>query len=241
MDLSSTTLLRVAALGFAPGLFWLWYIVRRDKWEPEPARYIVAMYFWGMVSTVIPEAAAITRRLIEVPPEIASPLGSVVFAPLVEESSKFLFLFAATRRFKGFNREFDEPMDGIVYASAIALGFASLENVNYMLVSYLFGNLPSTFYARAFLSVPGHMLFSGMWGYAWGMARFAKKTGKKAAMTVTAGLGMAMLFHGVFNSIAMLSTGASLGFLALLVAAFWLVARRNIRIALDRSPFRRDE
>ncbi|MER3422235.1 MAG: hypothetical protein C4293_02395, partial [Nitrospiraceae bacterium] len=68
--------------------------------------------------------------------------------------------------------EFDEPLDGIIYTAALALGFASMENWLYLLAAYLgadetaqasevlspFGVVISVFVIRALLSVPSHVL-----------------------------------------------------------------------------------
>ncbi len=240
MDEILLMVVALPALAFAPGAFWLWYIARKDRWEPEPARYVIALFFWGMISTVPAIIASIPLHLV-LPEQLHTYIGPIVLAPFFEEPSKFLFLWWATRLFKGFNREIDEPMDGIVYAAAVALGFASLENATYLISAHAKGELIYTFTVRAFLSVPGHVLFSSMWGYAWGMARFKAKDGKRGAMPVVAGMALAILFHGVFNTIATISIPASIVFLVLLVAAFWVVLRRNIKVALGRSPHKKDD
>ena len=81
--------------------------------------------------------------------------------------------FTIVRRFAYLHTEFDEPMDGIVYAAAAALGLATLENVLYVFSAYLTSPplRSSTVIARAIFSVPGHALFAGVWGYALGQAR----------------------------------------------------------------------
>jgi hypothetical protein len=79
----------------------------------------------------------------------------------VEESAKLLAAWAVARQ----RREFDEPVDGIVYASAAALGFAALENIRYFAAGRVAGGLVVT---RAFMSAPAHFLFASLWGYALG-------------------------------------------------------------------------
>ena len=59
-------------------------------------------------------------------------------AAIPEEAAKLLMLWLVLRR----NRHFDENMDGIVYAVCVSLGFAAVENVE-----YLFAN------SESFLSV----------------------------------------------------------------------------------------
>ena len=215
-------------LAIVPALFWLWYFYSRDKYEPEPLSWIVLIYFFGIVITI---PVAITQGIIGlILPEI---LIAVLVAPVFEETAKYLVV----RRTVYETREFNEPVDGIVYAAAAGLGFATLENV-----IYVFSALESslvlalqTGVVRAFISVPGHVLFSVMWGYALGRARFMPP-GQRPAI-IFGGLVLAMAAHGLFN----LLLYDALGFAVLIlvvVPLLWLAVHRRIRDALAGSVFR---
>ncbi|KPD00870.1 Protease PrsW [Geobacillus sp. BCO2] len=67
--------------------------------------------------------------------------------------------------------EFDEPYDGIVYSASVSLGFATLENILYLLA-----NGVETAIARALLPVSSHALFSVIMGFYFGKAKFAVKS-----------------------------------------------------------------
>ena len=58
-------------------------------------------------------------------------------------------------------------MDGIVYATAASLGFATIENILYVLDGGLAVGI-----VRAIASVPGHVVFACIWGFALGTAKF---------------------------------------------------------------------
>ena len=215
-------------LAIVPALFWLWYFYSRDKYEPEPLSWIVLIYFFGIVITI---PVAITQGIIGlILPEI---LIAVLVAPVFEETAKYLVV----RRTVYETREFNEPVDGIVYAAAAGLGFATLENI-----IYVFSALESSFslalqtgIVRAFISVPGHVLFSVMWGYALGRARFMPP-GQRPAI-IFGGLVLAMAAHGLFN----LLLYDALGFAVLIlvvVPLLWLAVHRRIRDALAGSVFR---
>ncbi|KUG15433.1 hypothetical protein ASZ90_014896 [hydrocarbon metagenome] len=215
-------------LAIVPGLFWLWYFYSRDKYEPEPLSWIVLIYFFGIVITI---PVAIMQGIIGLfLPEI---MIAVLVAPVFEETAKYLVV----RRTVYETREFNEPVDGIVYAAAAGLGFATLENV-----IYVFSALESslvlalqTGVVRAFISVPGHVLFSVMWGYALGRARFMPP-GQRPAI-IFGGLVLAMAAHGLFN----LLLYDALGFAVLIlvvVPLLWLAVHRRIRDALAGSVFR---
>ncbi len=229
----------IFALAFAPGAFWLWYFYKKDKLEPEPKSLILRVFALGMLA-VIPTFFA--EQAVNSVLSLFSPvLILVVGAPIIEELAKFLVV-----RFTIFrNKEFDEPMDGIVYAAAAALGFASLENFGYISTAYMnMLSLPTAHatshevfgisFTRAIFSVPGHVLFSVMWGYALGAAKFMHDPayGRRLVMR---GLILSMVLHGVFNSV--LSFPLALGLLLIFMFIGWRMVRKRISTALMNSPF----
>ena len=222
----------ILALAFAPGIFWLWYWYRRDKWEPEPKALVLRVFFFGMVAA-LPSAAI---ELLLGFPEAAT---MVIVAPIVEETWKLLVVLL----FVYFKRECDEPADGIVYATAAALGFASAENIGFMYGAYRLDALTQIFAVRALLSVPAHALFAGMWGYALGVAKCMRISHPVAA--VLNGLLIAILLHAAFNAIAWVGgdpvpiTGM-IAFL-LLTWLMWRMALRRMNSALASSPYGRSE
>ena len=148
------------ALGFAPGLFWLIYFYKRDRLEKEPKSLIVKSFLLGIV-------IAIPASLLESFFNIDRYLMVIIAAPVIEELLKFL----AIKMYCCPKKEFNEPMDGIMYGAAVALGFASIENVGYLIGAHGRGILDTTFIVRAVFSVPGHALFTCMGGYALGMQK----------------------------------------------------------------------
>lgn len=111
----------------------------------------------------------------------------LVAAPL-EQGLKVAAVAPIARR-----RTMGEPLDGIVYASAAALGFVSAHNA-----VYLWGrSLPSIDLARALLAVPAHVIFAALWGYALGRERRRQLGGSRFN---AAFLG-AMLLNGAYDHI----------------------------------------
>lgn len=94
----------VIVLGFAPGIFWIWYFYRQDKWEPEPKKLITKVFLYGIV-------IALPVLFLEMPFLFSELLLAVVAAPIIEE----LFKFFTVRYSVYKNREFSEPLDGIIY------------------------------------------------------------------------------------------------------------------------------
>ena len=154
----------------------------------------------------------------------ALPLAIAVFTVVVglsEEGSKLL----ATRVLAARRREFDEPVDGIIYAAAAALGFAAVENVKYFAVGRLSADL---IVARTFMSIPAHLLFSAIWGYGLG-ARLVVTDGRRRR--IWPWWLLAALLHGSFDACLSVDHGLRLALLVEVGAAVTFVAllRRTLR------------
>jgi RsiW-degrading membrane proteinase PrsW (M82 family) len=223
----------VFATGFAPGIFWLWYFYKKDVLEQEPKARIIKTFVLGM-------AAVIPASLLEVP--FPKPWVAIIVAPIVEECAKFLVVRMSVYKCSDFN----EPVDGIVYAATAALGFASLENAGYLLSVYSASErdhytLPlatfeatfAVFMVRAVLSVPGHVLWSSLWGHELGKCKFQAQGAYTAG--VAKGLLFAIVCHGAFNlfvSIPGLWWGA-----VLLTIYNWRLVRKRLAADIAASPF----
>jgi len=222
----------ILALGVGPGIFWLFYFYSKDRLEPEPKHMVLLSFFLGGLAA-LPIAIAETVVASVV---VASFFFIAVFiAPVVEEIGKYLTVRWTVYK----SSHFDEPMDGIVYGVAGALGFASVENVIYLISAAVDAETFWTTAAiRAVLSVPGHALFSALWGYALGWSILIKDTAKRLSILST-GLLLSILFHGLFNFSVV--SGGFLGLLSivlliLLVFIAWKTVLQRIDHALKHSP-----
>ena len=178
-------------IAFSPGLFWLWFFLRQDVYRPEPRRLIALTFVLGCLST-IPAIIAEAIFLGGTDLDEGATLTGVAAAMLlvvgpVEEVSKF----AAVRLKPYRSLYFDEPMDGLVYAAAASLGFASLENLGYVA---RFG--PKVMIGRAPLSTVAHLVFGSIWGYALGVHH---ASGYNRAALVVVSLALAAFTHATFN------------------------------------------
>ena len=211
-------------IGFAPGLYWLWYFYKRDELEPEPRKMIIAAYLTGILATFVVIG-------IQIPFKIDQFTRIIVAAPILEELSKFLMVWIFFYR----NKNFNEPMDGIVYSAAVALGFASLENAMYLVQAYTQAPtvLSNTLLIRAFLSVPAHALFSSFWGYALAKYKFGSD---KKIIIIFVGLLLSMLMHSLFNFLCVVQIFSSFGLLVL-VAVMWGIMNKKITKAETDSPY----
>jgi RsiW-degrading membrane proteinase PrsW (M82 family) len=216
------------AVAIAPGLFWLWYFLKRDHLRPEPRFLIRRIFFLGMGAGL---TAAIIEWIILGHPALAldgGSTGSIITAAsligLIEEGMKFLAVYLGVYR----RTEFNEVLDGIVYAVAASMGFATLENVAYVLQGGIGVGL-----LRAVLSVPGHAFFAALMGFNMGMAKFAREA--EWAWLISGWL-LASLAHALYD--AMIFTRTDLAFLVFpLVLVLWrvtVVQSRHARGLDDR-------
>ena len=221
-----------------PGVIWLWVFYRTDWYEPEPKRLIVATFGLGVLA-ILPAFAG-ERLAGMVYPflehiEQASITGSGTALPMLigcflvigpcEEISKFL----AVRLFVYRHREFDEPLDGIIYAAAAALGFASLENVLYV-IDWHTGHVQwGTLGVRSLLALPGHVIFAITWGYALGRQRFDRR------YRVWPMVLAAAMLHGLYDFLLMY--GPTRPLILLYMSLMVPVIVRQIRLLRAESPF----
>lgn len=221
-----------------PGVIWLWIIYRTDWYEPEPKRLVLATFGLGVLA-ILPAFAG-ERLAGSIYPFLehidhATATGSLSAWPVLvgcflvigpcEEISKFL----AVRVFIYRHREFNEPLDGIIYAAAAALGFASLENVLYV-IDWHTGHVHwGTLGVRSLLALPGHVIFATTWGYALGRKKFDPKY-RVWPMVVAAAL-----LHGLYDFL--LLYGPTRPLILLYMSLMVPVIVRQIRLLRAESPF----
>jgi RsiW-degrading membrane proteinase PrsW (M82 family) len=215
-------------LAVAPAVFWLWYFYQKDRYEPEPLAWILIIYIFGMAVTI---PVALVEGIFTL--FLADFLITILIAPVVEEAGKYLVVKKTVYE----SGEFDEPVDGIVYAAAAGLGFATLENIIYVFsafeTSFVFAI--QTGLVRALISVPGHVLFSAMWGYALGKARFLPPT--RRPRIILWGLVLAMASHALFNLLLFDAIGFAI-LVLVVVPVFWFIVQRRIGESLRDSVYR---
>jgi len=208
-----------------PAALLMFYIYHQDKYQKEPVKSLVKAFCGGMLSVVF---TLITVQILEYTIGLIPILNETVFydsfitAGIPEELCKFLVFMI----FIWHDKNFDEYFDGIVYASIVSLGFATIENIMYVLPGGL-----SVGIIRALLSVPGHFFFGIIMGYFLSLAKFNKS---KRGLYIFLGLLFAILAHGTFDWLLMFSDRAgdilSLFIYQLFIAGDIFLWRLGIRL-----------
>jgi len=153
-------------LSFIASLVWVVIIYKLDKHEKEPISLLLKLFVTSMLLSFV---AGFLNSLDEA---LLGKFGSLVLVGFVEEGVKFLAVWLIV--FK--NKEFNSPIDGVIYASISALGFAFIENIeyNYLMVKLIplagEARMHHALFERSFLPFM-HVLISSIWGYALGMYR----------------------------------------------------------------------
>lgn len=211
-------------------LAWLAFVRRFDRAHPEPIWLVGVTFLLGAASTL--PAGLLELGAARLSPWLdpslvtfggqafAFPLALVVFTVVVglaEEGSKRLAAELAVRR-----HEFDEPIDGIVYGIVASLGFAAAENVRYFALGRLSAPLVI---ARCFTSVPAHMFFGAIWGYALGAKLVDPRRRALPWLLLAAGC------HGLFDALLSTEDAASFAVVlnVVLASTFVVLVRSALR------------
>lgn len=221
--------LALLSLALAPGFAIGLYIYLKDKHEREPIHLLVISFFYGSLSTLI--TYVISNRLnkflfTEKADVIDQFYEAFLKVGLIEEFSKLIFV----RFILYYNKNFNEPFDGIVYAVMVGMGFATVENI-----IYVFEQGFVTGVMRMFTAVPAHAAFAVIMGYFLGKAKFAKR--KEFYYTILA-LLTATLLHGAYDYFWFISfvPGLWIGAMISLGLAF-ILSRQAIILHQNISPF----
>jgi RsiW-degrading membrane proteinase PrsW (M82 family) len=209
-----------------------------DRYEAEPLWMVATAFFWGaLVATFFAFLLNTTSQGVVGAlsnTNAGEAFAAVISAPIVEESGKAFILFVF---FFAKKDEFDGVVDGIVYASLSALGFAMTENVLYYGKAAAAGHgaLPLIFIIRGFFAPFSHPLFTSLTGIGLGLSRQSTNMAVKI-LTPIVGLLMAIFMHSIWNGSAVFGGGVVfvLTYIVVMVPAF-LIMLVVIGFALRRE------
>lgn len=97
-------------------------------------------------------------------PILSATLGTILFLAIIEEYVKHLMVRITD------DKKIKDIDDAITLSVMVGLAFAFIETIIY---SFFVGEISIIFY-RAMISIPIHLIASGIFGYYYGLAHFAK-------------------------------------------------------------------
>ncbi|MFC7783517.1 MULTISPECIES: glutamic-type intramembrane protease PrsW [unclassified Rossellomorea] len=181
-------MLVILSAGIAPGLALLSYFYLRDEYEAEPITLVFKTFMYGALITF---PIMFLQYVLEVEGIIDSNWSTAfISSGLLEEFFKWFILMFAIFQHVDFN----EPYDGIIYGASVSLGFATIENILYLVangVEHAFG--------RAILPVSSHALFGVIMGYYLGKAKFSSSEERHKWLFIA--ISVPILLHGTYNYI----------------------------------------
>jgi len=184
----------------SPAIFWILYFRYKDRFKPEPALNLGGAFILGFIF------AWVYLSFIKFLPSLGIPEDQSFF--IFDGSlTSFVYLIFVVGFFEEFFKlipfifiikwfeNFDEKIDGIIYSSAVALGFAAYENLLYL--PHISG--PGLI-GRAIASPLTHTIFASLWGYYAGKLFFEKKKNYfKAAMAFL----LSFVMHGIYDYLSL--------------------------------------
>jgi len=213
-------------IGLLQAVIYLLFIRAIDLYEREPLRYVLPVFVWGFavattVSLVFNTLFQLTLSSVT-SVRTASFFTAVISAPVVEESSKglallIIFFIAYLLRRRTGTIEFSGVMDGIVYGSAVAFGFAIAEDLLYGLQ---YG--PETFVVRRIFGGFAHASFTSLTGIGIGLIPWVQNRALKVLVPVLGLLG-AVALHATFNFLATLFGPVAYLFLFFVILTYIVV------------------
>ena len=157
-------------LSVLPSIILFYFVWKGDRYEKEPPKLLAKLFLFGALTTI--SAALIEVLFSDVILGFMNHQGvlfllidNFVVVALTEEAGKYIVLKKITWKHPAFNYTFD----AIVYAVAVSLGFATLENI-----LYVFENGIGVAIIRALFSVPGHVIDAIYMGYYFGIAKYSE-------------------------------------------------------------------
>ncbi|WP_153720288.1 glutamic-type intramembrane protease PrsW [Sporosarcina cascadiensis] len=178
-------------VAIAPGLALFSYLYLRKQIAKEPSRTLFNAFIYGAIMTfpilfiqhVFEEEHVFNNEF----------LRNALFTSSLEEFFKWIVIFILVYK----TVEFEDAYDGILYGASVSLGFATVENILYLLSFGL-----DTAFIRALLPVSSHALFGVVMGYYFGRAKFSE-TEEKGRWIWIAFLAPFTL-HSLYNAILFL-------------------------------------
>ena len=218
VDTPSAFLIALIPLAYTiPAFIWL------DRLEPEPRAMRWNAFLWGGGISVL--VASVANEFTDA--SFGTTAALVISAPVAEEIMKSLGILGAAKR-----NQIDSPLDGVVYAGYVGLGFAMVENIIYFSQAIADDDLGLVFVMRGLFSPFAHPFFTLWVGLAIGAA---VQKGRSRRFAAVRGLFLAMALHASWNA-----SGVN-GYFALLllghIVLFVIVVRRLRRMRREEIAF----
>ena len=179
-------------MAIIPAAIWLIFFYRQEQTGPEPKGMVLAVAALGaLIAAGI--GIPLVENIFQVSNWIYTDIRTNLIGGILVIGFSQEFLKYAALRFSVFNSsEFDEREDGIIYGTAVGIGFAAALNVAYIVNSG--GALLGVAAIRVVLTTLAQASFAGLCGYFLSK----EKIENKPAWWMPFGIAIASILNGVF-------------------------------------------
>ena len=158
----------------APSLVGAWFISTRNNNQLLRKRFVCTSFLFGAlaIALVVAINVAMLCAGVSLPFRSQIRIVGVFEQALIEEVSKFLIVLVVS----AFSKKFKSVYDYIVLSTSVALGFAALENVVYLIGSK---HILNTALTRIAICTIGHAACGIMMGFFYGSFKCGLKNANK--------------------------------------------------------------
>lgn len=216
-----TVLFAILSAAVAPGFSLLAFVYLKDRFDSEPFSKVLRTFILGalLVFPIMFIQYAFEQEGVAQTPF----LKSFLLSGALEEFFKwFIFLYAIYK-----HTEFEGRYDGIVYGVSISLGFATVENLLYLLANGI-----SLAFLRALFPVSCHALLGVLMGYYMGRAKVGAVKNQYKVLTVA--LLIPAILHGFYDIVLEVQSSNVIYVLIPFMIMLWFMALHKIKTTNQR-------
>lgn len=226
--------LELLVVAITPGIALCLALYLADHYDKEPFKYLVIVFILGCFSTF---PSIFFEQLIAMlnifPGWMGMAFTAFIVIAFVEEYVKRGVVIYSVYQTEAFN----EKLDGMIYCAFASLGFATIENIIYVVFRYPY--ISALGWYRAVLSVPAHMLYAITMGYYMSLAKFTDDE-KKKRQYKRKSLWIPVILHGVFDLILMVKHPSSTIIFVVFLTYLWIMSVRKLMIFYKDSRMKKE-
>ncbi len=215
---------RLFIIAITPAISIAYAVYLSDRYDREPISLLFKTFIFGALS-VIP--TIIVERFLASFNFFTGILSAFYTAFVVAGFTEEFFKREVVLRLVYNSKYFDEKLDGIVYSIFSALGFATVENVMYVVFRFSYNSYVGLY--RGILSVPAHAIFAVTMGYYLSISKFTNNLTERE-LNLKKSLFIPVIIHGIFDFILM----SRVPVLAILFIPYIIYIWKNSQAKLNR-------
>lgn len=177
-----------------PCAVWAWFFYLQDRKAPEPSHYIIASFLTGVGAASV-LALPLERDLFRTGEWLyESPVFLFLGSSLIRGTLLSFVIYLLIRYGFYSAREFEEPVDGMVYGAFAGCGFAAITSF-----SYLAGHPDFTLFATGYTAATNILIYAStgsLAGYLIGRTKFFPEQSQRShLLAILAGALLIGLYH----------------------------------------------